>query len=96
VSTVVYGDFEWDDAKAAANFSAHGVRFEEAADALATDPHEISVEDPSDPSRVVSLVMSSNLRVLYVVSTERGSRTRLISARKANSHEQRTYAQERS
>jgi hypothetical protein len=94
VSTIVYGDFEWDDVKAEANLKTHGICFEEAADALATDPHEISVEDPTDPSRVVSLVMSYKTRVLFIVSTERGSRTRLISARKANTHEQRTYSQE--
>jgi len=59
VSTVVYGDFEWDEHKAEANLKAHGIRFEEAAEALATDPLEISVEDPTDASRVVSLVMST-------------------------------------
>jgi hypothetical protein len=44
VGTVVQGDFEWDDAKAAANFVKHGVTFEEAATAV-TDPDAIFLAD---------------------------------------------------
>jgi uncharacterized DUF497 family protein len=35
--------------------------------------------------------MSPYERILYVVTTERGSRTRIISARRASTHEQRIY-----
>jgi uncharacterized DUF497 family protein len=94
MAMVVSGDFEWDDAKAAANERKHGIGFDEAALALASDPHEIAVLDPSSPDHTLSLVMSPRARVLLVVTTERGSRTRIISARKADSHEQRTYSQE--
>lgn len=79
MSTIVAGDFEWDEAKAASNLAKHGVTFEEAAGAL-SDPHEISVEDPTDPARAISLGMSPHARVLLVISTERGDRTRIISA----------------
>lgn len=89
--TVVSGDFEWDEAKAAVNLTKHGVAFDEAAVALASDPNEISFADAALPDRIQSLVMSPRARVLLVVTTERGSRTRIISARKANDHEQRTY-----
>jgi uncharacterized DUF497 family protein len=34
-------------------------------------------------------------RVLFVVTTERGERTRIISARKANASERRAYGEER-
>ncbi|MGA7121229.1 MAG: BrnT family toxin [Polyangiaceae bacterium] len=34
MATVVYGDFEWDDAKAEANMRKHGVSFDEAATAF--------------------------------------------------------------
>jgi uncharacterized protein len=95
VATCFYGDFEWDEHKATRNLQAHGVSFEEAAEALATDPHEVTQQDPTDPANVVSLVMSPRTRVLFVVSTEVADRTRIISARKADSHEQRTYAQVR-
>jgi uncharacterized protein len=91
VATVVSGDFEWDDAKAAANVAKHGITFDEAALALASDPNEMAFADPVEPAHVQSLVMSLRERVLFVVTTERGSRTRIISARKATDHEQRTY-----
>jgi len=92
---VIAGDFEWDDSKAAGNLEKHGVSFEEAALALATDPNELAFEDGAHPEHVISLVMSPRTRVLFVISTERTNRTRIISARKADPHEQRTYAQER-
>jgi len=31
MATVIYGDFEWDDAKAETNLKKHGVTFEEAS-----------------------------------------------------------------
>lgn len=95
MATVVYGDFEWDEAKAEENRAKHGVSFDEAADGLATDPNEIAIEDPTEPGRVDSLVLSPhNPRVLFVVSTDAAVRTRIISARKADRHEQRLYSQD--
>jgi hypothetical protein len=41
MATVVFGDFEWESAKAAANAKKHGVTFEEAATAF-DDPHAIA------------------------------------------------------
>jgi uncharacterized protein len=94
VATIVYGDFEWDDEKAAANTIKHGVTFEEAAQALADDPRALDLADASDPSRVDTLAMSSVGRILYVVSTEAGARLRIISARRATTHERRIYTDE--
>jgi hypothetical protein len=48
VATVVFGDFEWDDEKAAANVQKHGVTFEEAAAAF-TDPFAIDKDDLAEP-----------------------------------------------
>lgn len=90
MATVIEGDFEWEADKAQANKTKHGIGFEEAALALA-DPNEIPLEDLNHPDRVCSLVMSPRTRVLYVVTTETAHRTRIISARKATSHEQRMY-----
>ncbi len=95
VSTVISGDYEWNEAKAKANLAKHGDSFYEAAAALASDPDELAAPDPLDPSRTHSLVMSLRARVLLVVTTEAGNRTRIISARKAEPHEQRTYDQEK-
>ena len=54
------------------------------------DPLSLDVGDATDPSRIVTLGMGAS-RVLYVVSTDRADRIRVISARKANRHELRTY-----
>ena len=94
MATVVYGDYEWDDEKAAANARKHGVTFEEASMALSSDPIALDLADKAAPSRVITLAMSPSERILYVVSTERGTRLRLISARIANRHERRIYTEE--
>jgi uncharacterized DUF497 family protein len=91
VATVVSGDFQWDDTKAAANRAKHGVSFDEAAVALASDANEVAFEDVDDSSRTRSLVMSPMVRILLVVTTDARARTRIITARKATPHERRTY-----
>jgi uncharacterized protein len=90
VATVVYGDFEWEADKAASNRRKHGVSFEEAARAM-SDPFAVDFEDLTDPSNLVTLAMSPRDRILYVVTTQRGDRVRLIGARVATSHERHIY-----
>lgn len=91
VADIVLGDFEWEDRKAAINVRDHGVTFVDAADALANDPSEFTEADVRDPTRVASLVLNRDGEVLWVLSTDTGTRTRIISARKAESDEQRKY-----
>jgi len=76
--------FEFDPAKAQANLRKHGVSFAHAEQAL-RDPMAYTIEDPDSMSeqRFVTLGMDALGRVLVVVHTQRGERTRLISARKA-------------
>ena len=88
--TVVHGDFEWDADKARVNISKHRVTFEEAAVAM-TDPMAVDFDDAKYPDRVITLARSPLDRILYVVTTESGARTRIISARRATSHERRIY-----
>lgn len=90
VGTVVCGDFEWDVAKATTNRTKHGVAFEEAAEAM-LDSHSVDFEDIAHPENTVTLAMSPRHRIVYVVTTQRGERTRIISARVATSHERRIY-----
>jgi uncharacterized protein len=90
VPTVVHGDFEWDTDKAELNLVTHGVSFEEAALAL-RDPMSVDFADLARPENLVTLASSPNGAILYVVSTERGNRIRIISARKATTHERRIY-----
>lgn len=85
--------FEWDAAKAKANFRNHGVRFEEAK-AVFDDPYAITIaDDEADPpeERFVSIGMGALARVLVVVYTYRGENIRIISARVAAAHERAGY-----
>jgi uncharacterized DUF497 family protein len=87
VTTVVYGDFEWDLGKAASNLAKHAVSFEEAATVFA-DPNVLLLDDGSEAERLVALGLSARVRVLYVVHVERGDRDRIISARRATPTEE--------
>lgn len=89
-------EFEWDDDKAASNLVKHGVAFADAA-RLFDDIHALHLIDRSmnhGEERLIGVGMVNGI-VLTVVYTERGERIRLISARKATRHEQRSYDQER-
>ncbi len=94
VLTVVHGDFEWDADKAARNLAKHGVSFEEAASAM-RDPFTQDFADGLQPENLVTLAASPSGRILYVVSTERDRRIRIISARDATRHERRRYEEAR-
>ncbi|NUQ78395.1 MAG: BrnT family toxin [Polyangiaceae bacterium] len=93
MATVIFGDFEWDAEKASANRRKHGVSFEEAAEAM-RDPHSVDFDDIAHPENIVTLAMSPRDRILYVVTTQRGERVRIISARTATSHERHLYEDE--
>ena len=90
MSTVVHGDFEWDDDKAASNRAKHGVSFEEAVLAM-KDSQSLDFEDLVEPENLITLAASPGGRILYIVSTVRGDRLRIISARDATSNERRRY-----
>jgi uncharacterized protein len=88
-------EYEWDEAKAAANFAKHGVSFSAAARAL-EDPGRIEVLDDRfdyTEERMQSLCMDRG-KVLFVVTvTPDENVCRIISARKATRHEQEQYFQ---
>ena len=83
---------EYDPAKAASNLKKHGVSLADAAGVL-LDPLAITIEDTSslDEQRLVTIGLGSAGEILVVVYTEREERYRIISARRATSHERRTY-----
>lgn len=86
-------DFEWEPGKAKLNFAKHAVAFQEAS-TIFGDPFAATVPDPDhsrSESRFVTIGLSSQQRVLVVCHTDRGQRTRLISAREATRHERRQY-----
>jgi uncharacterized protein len=86
-------DIEFDPVKAKLNFQKHKVSFAHAEQAL-RDPYAFTIEDPDSVGelRFVTLGMDSLGRVLVVVHTPRGERTRLISARKASRGETEQYS----
>lgn len=85
-------DYEWDPAKAAANFRKHGVRFADAALSL-EDPLGLSTPDPDAPdeTRMIFLGADPSGRLLLTVHTVRGRSTRIISSRKASRAERQAY-----
>ncbi len=87
-------DFSWDERKATANLKKHGVSFGEAATVFA-DPLALAIDDAVDPQRTLLLGMSDRQRLLLVVYAELDESTvRIISARRATSHERRRYEEE--
>jgi uncharacterized protein len=85
-------EFEWDPDKAVHNVLKHGVSFEEAA-LVFNDPGSFDIADDSglpeeERWRLIGL---KDLAVLVVVYTERPPKIRIISARRANRHEQKLY-----
>jgi uncharacterized DUF497 family protein len=87
---VVFGDFEWDAAKAAANVGKHGISFEEGASVF-SDPNYVLVRDARHHDRYLALGYSSLARMLVVVHCERAERIRLISVRRATNSEAKDY-----
>lgn len=85
-------EYEWDSAKAKANFRKHRISFADAALAL-EDPQALTLADPdaSGEQRFVSLGSDPTGRVLVTVFTPRGRRTRIISSRKASRNERQAY-----
>lgn len=87
--------FEWDPAKSASNRRKHGVTFEEAQTAF-HDDEALLLDDPDHSEledRFILLGVSAALRILVVCHCTRkaGTVIRIISARKANRHEQLQY-----
>ena len=87
-------DFEWDERKAAINLRRHRVSFPLARlvfnDAFALVEQDLSEDYGEDRFVAIGMVEGVLITVVY---TERGERIRIISARKANAHEQRKYYQ---
>jgi len=76
--------FDWDSDKATSNARKHGITF--------ADPLALAIQDEFHGERTLLLGLSEQSRVLLVVHVEQDDDTiRLISARRATSHERRRY-----
>jgi uncharacterized DUF497 family protein len=84
--------YEWDPAKARANFAKHGVRFADAVTVL-EDDLALTLRDPSSDAeeRWITLGRNGLGRIIVVVYTWRRDNVRLISARPATAREKRQY-----
>ena len=84
---------EWDGTKAETNFKKHGVSFDEAVTVF-YDPLAATFGDPDhsqEESRLITVGYSVRGRLLVVSHVERGSITRVISARCASPRERNRH-----
>ena len=91
-------EFEWHDAKAEVNLAAHGVSFE-LAKTVFRDPFAVERLDEREnygEARFVIIGMARGEVLLFVAYTEREDRIRVISARRATTHEQDDYCRQNS
>ena len=85
--------YDWDLEKARVNQAKHGVSFEEAETVPDSDLAHW-VRDPRYPGDDHRFVVTGYSRIgtlLVVVTSERGPRPRLISARRATKRERHAY-----
>jgi len=87
--------FEWDERKASANRTKHGISFEEARSVF-LDERARLIDDPdhsADEERFILLGLAASLRLLVVCHCYRRKAgvIRIISARKATNEEAKSY-----
>lgn len=89
--------FEWDEAKARANLAKHGVSFELARRVWDDPLYDLIDEIVDGEERWLALGMVSGTTILAVVHVYRGESdevVRIISARRATTHERHRYEQQ--
>jgi uncharacterized DUF497 family protein len=85
--------YTWDREKAEANRRKHGVTFEEA-ETVDLDPYRRILPDPDhdrEDARFLMTGYTTQQKLLVVVTSERGPRPRIISARRASKRERYAY-----
>jgi uncharacterized DUF497 family protein len=89
--------FDWNNEKAARNWTRHGVTFFQGAVAF-RDPFNVEWIDERENygEERVNLLGICGGTLLHVTYTERGDKIWLISARRAEKHEQDHYYRENS
>ena len=84
-------EFEWDENKNQRNIRKHGISFEDAIhvfdDSLRLELYDEEHSIEEERWNVIGMVR----KILFVVCTERGNATRIISAREANREEEEMY-----
>ncbi|MGC2524689.1 MAG: BrnT family toxin [Stellaceae bacterium] len=87
--------FEWEAGKAAENWRRYGVSFPQGAKTL-RGPFAVEWIDDREEYREerINLLGRCDGAILHVAYTERGERTRIISARRTTRNEQDHYYRE--
>jgi uncharacterized protein len=85
--------FEWDEGKAEENMRKHKVPFDEGK-TIFNDPLLLTypdIDSSETEDRYINIGLSAKSRVLVLIHTERRSKIRIISCRKATASERRHY-----
>lgn len=85
--------FKWDPKKDERNRLKHGISFEEAT-TIFGDPLAGTIPDPDHSvgeHRFLTIGRTSNGHLIVVSHIEEGGTIRIISARKATTHERKNY-----
>ena len=85
--------FEWDEVKARQNLKRHKVSFDEGK-TIFNDPFLLTYPDidgSEAEERYINIGLSVKNRALVLIHTERQSKIRIISCRKATARERRHY-----
>jgi uncharacterized DUF497 family protein len=90
MTAIVYEDFEWDEQKNKENQTKHNISFEAAVQIFKGIVIEAPTKDLPNEKRVLTIGVLENKEIV-VISTERKTRRRIISARRARINERKTY-----
>ena len=82
---------EWDDNKAAINFTKHGLKFSTAAKVFLDENRYTEIDELHSWDETRYKTVGFVGKVLAVIYTERGENFRIISARRAVEQERRKY-----
>ena len=85
--------FEWDEVKARENLKRHKVPFDEGK-TIFNDPLLLTypdIDSSEAEERYINIGLSAKNRVLVLIHTDRQSKIRIISCRKATARERRHY-----
>ena len=85
--------YEWDKRKESSNIKDHGVSFHEASTVF-LDVFSMTFYDPDNSDcedRFITLGIATTGKLLFISHTDRGTVTRIISAREATKKEREGY-----
>lgn len=86
--------FEWDENKDRINKKKHGISFEVAVRVFLDDMRIEKIDfahSTVDEERINIIGRVENMIILFVVTTERSGKIRIISARRAEKKEEEEY-----